>query len=318
MPQMSGFVGIDVSKERLEVYIHPTGEAFSLGNDKAGWRGLARRFAGRALAVAAEASGGYERGVLAHLSSHGLAVFLLDPGQVKSFARLERQRAKTDAIDARLIACCLAQVIDGLAPYRHDAAGQELAELVAYRSALVAERSALQGRMDQATTSLVKRLLKASLATLQGRITLLDKEIARTIAAQEAFRRKAALLASAPGAGPVLVSTLIARLSELGQLSSRQIAALVGVAPYDRQSGARRRHGRCQAGRGDVRRVLYMATLAAIRMTGHPLRAFYERLTANGKPPKLAILAAMRKFLTTLNAMMRDQTTWRWPACNAT
>lgn len=318
MTHTSAFVGIDVSKERLDIHIHPTGETFSVANHKHGLRSLQRRLSRLGpLAAAVEASGGYERAVLDRLAAAGLTAFRLDPAQVKSFARLERQRAKTDAIDAGLIARCLAQVIDSLEPYRHDPAGQALAELVAYRRTLVEERSVLKARIDQATMALVRRLLKTSLASLNRRIALLDKAIAKTVAEEPRFRTRAAVLATAPGAGPVLIATLLARLPELGEISSRQIASLLGVAPYDRQSGARRRPGRCQAGRGDVRKVVYMATLAAIRRPGHPLRAFYRRLTGNGKPPKLAILAAMRKFVTHLNAMLRDQTSWNEPTCQA-
>lgn len=308
MTQPDLIVGIDVSKDRLDVFVS-SGVSFMVANSTSGVQELVQRVQG-ARAFALEASGGYEALALHALAQAGLSVYRLDPGRVRSFARGLGQRAKTDAIDARMIALCLAAGIADLHPYQSDAATQTLAELVALRRQFVGDLTGLAGRVDRARAELVRELLAEQAATLRNMITRLDARIAETVAGDDALARKAARLRSAPGVGPVLAATLTAGLPELGQIGSRKIAALIGVAPYDRQSGRRAKPGRCAAGRGHIRKVLYMAAMAAIRAGKNPFARTYQHLTGLGKPAKLAIVAVMRKMIVVLNAMLRDDRAW--------
>jgi transposase len=310
MAQTLTFVGIDVSKARLDVHRHPDGAAFSVSNDPAGHRQLRgwMRRCGEpaALRVGLEASGGYEKPVARALARAGFTVHMLDPAQVRAFARALRRRAKTDALDAAMIARCMEAVLPELRPHAPDEDREDLAELAAYRRKLVAERSALKGYLDTLGLSMVRRMVQRQLASLSLRIATLDKAIAAAIRSDQALAQRAELLRGAPGVGPVLAATLIAELPELGALDRRKIASLVGVAPHPRQSGATDRGGRCSGGRRQVRDVLYMAALSAIKARAPVLTPFYERLRQAGKPFKPAMVAAMRKMITILNAMMRD------------
>lgn len=308
MTQVDIFVGIDVSKDRLDV-CSTAGQRFSVTNDPAGRAALARRISG-ARAAGLEASGGYETPVLKALAQAGLAAYRLDPAQVRAFARSRGQRAKTDAIDARMIALCLSVGLDGLKPFTDDAATARLAALSAFRRRLVAQRAGLAGSADRIDEPVLEQLAAEQDAMLADQIARLEAEIAATIAATPELSDKAVRLRSAPGVGPVLAATLLASLPELGRVGSRQIAALVGVAPYDRQSGRSTRPAHCAAGRRQVRHVLYMGVLAAIRAAKSPFRDTYARLIAAGKPAKVAITAVMRKMIVILNAMIRDNATF--------
>jgi transposase len=310
MTRISVFVGVDVSKDRLDVQVRG-GASFSVENGAAGLKLLVKRV--RALgdaAVGLEASGGYETPALKALSRAKLTAYRLDPAQVRAFARGLGRRAKTDAIDAEMIARCLQAVIDDIEPYRCDAAAERVAALAGFRRKLVGEVTGLKSYADRVAEPLVARMVKAQLAALKLAVLRLDKEIRAAVAQDPAMAQRNAQLVSAPGVGPVLAFTLIAELPELGRLSSRQVAALAGVAPFDRQSGRTIRPGRCQGGRRSVRNVLYMAALSAIRARKAPFCDLYQRLRANGKPAKLAIVAVMRKLIVTLNAMLRDNTCW--------
>lgn len=311
MTQDRVFVGIDVSKDRLDVHVHPAGERLAVGNEPAGWQALRQRLRRlRAAAVAVEASGGYERGVLDDLADHGIAAYRLDPAQVRGFARGLRRHAKTDAIDAETIARCLAAAVAGLQPYRPDPQRRRLAELVAHRARLVEQAAVLSGARDSIDAPLVRRLIAADILRLKRQILLLAKEIAGVIAADPELARRSARLTGVPGVGPVLAATLLAHLPELGRIGAKAVAALVGVAPFNRQSGRTDRGGRCRGGRRQIRAVLYMATLSAIRSGNPAIADFYQRLRHAGKPAKPAIVAAMRKLITILNAIVRDSTTW--------
>lgn len=298
------FVGIDVSKDRLDVY-STAGELFAVSNDAAGLERLAARVRG-ARAVGLEASGGYELPALTALAQAGVAAYRLDPAQVRAFARGRGQRAKTDAIDARMIALCLSASLPDLAPFACDATTARLAELSAFRRRLVGQKAALAGALDRITDPTVLSLMADHQAALAAMIARVEAEIAACVDDEPSLRDKAARLRSAPGVGPVLATTLLAGLPELGRVGSRQIAALVGVAPFDRQSGRRAGPARCAAGRRHIRNVLYMAALAAIRARKRPFFQTYERLLSAGKPAKLAITAIMRKMIVILNAMLRD------------
>lgn len=314
MTQVLTFVGIDVSKARLDVHVHPGGTAFSVPNDAAGYRKLLhvmkQHADADALRIGLEASGGYEKAVARCLAQAGLMVHVLDPAQVRSFARAMRRRAKTDAIDAAMIARCTEAALGELHPHVPEVEREDLAQLAGYRRKLVAERSALKGYLDTLTLALVRGMVQRRLTSLALRIATLDKAIADAIKNDETLARQANLMRSAPGVGPVLAATLIAELPELGTLDRRKIASLVGVAPHPRQSGATDRGGRCSGGRRQVRDVLYMATLSAIKAKAPVLTPFYERIRQAGKPFKPAIVAAMRKLITILNAMVRDQKTF--------
>ncbi len=311
MPQFKAFVGIDVSKATLDVFLHPEAVSFQVPNSKAGFKTLVKRLgASGDTAIALEASGGYEGQATAALSEAGFAVYLLDPAQVKGFARSLRQKAKTDRIDATLIARCLSACVDELMPFEAKAHG-DVAELVAYRRSLVRELTELAIRTEQATTALVKRLLSQKTSRIKAELGLVEKAIADAIAKSESLSQKDRLLRTAHGVGPVLAATLIARMPELGRVSSRKIASLAGVAPFKRKSGKTEKPARCQGGRPDIRATLYMAALAILRRKDHPFSAFARGLTARGKPAKLVITAVMRKLIVALNAMVAQNTPWR-------
>ena len=309
MAETVRFVGIDVSKERLDVALHPGGEGFVVANDAAGHRDLLARLAGLAVeAVGLEASGGYEQGVARALSAAGHGVRVLDPARVRSFARAIGQRAKTDRIDAVLIARCTGQ-LDGRAPVS-DPALARLRQLAAHRAALIGQRTALVQQLEWLTEPDLVAAMQDLLARLDGMIAAAERATRQALASQAVLQHKAALMTSVPGVGPVLVTTLLARLPELGQLAAKPIAALAGLAPYDRQSGRRDRPRHIQGGRAEVRTVLYMATLSAVRANPR-LKSFYLRLRQLGKPAKVALVACMRKLLTWLHAILRDNQPWK-------
>ena len=309
MPQDAIFVGIDVSKARLDVYIHPIGEHLSVANDRDGIKQLyARVHALQPQGIALEASGGYEKAAAKGLFAKGLPVYIVDPSQVRSFAKALRRRAKTDPIDATMIARCLAVAISTMRPYVPDPAAERLSALVGYRSHLVAEKTALLSYQDTTEDTTVRAMVARQITGLGLRIAALDKAIAVCVANHPDFANSAKLMRTAPGVGPVLSATLLADLPELGQLDRRRIASLVGVAPHARQSGRMDRGGKCSGGRRQVRSVLYMAVLSAIKARSPILRPFYDRLRQSGMEFKPAIVAVMRKLITILNAMVRDQT----------
>lgn len=258
-------------------------------------------------AVGLEASGGYERGAARALARAGHAVRVLDPARVRAFAKALGRRAKTDRIDAAVIARCAGQ-LDGRAPPL-DPARARLRELLAQRAALIEQRKALAQQLARLEDPALARLTRRLLAQLAAAIGAVEKAAARLVAAEPELREAVARLTSAPGVGPILAWTLVARLSELGTAPPGAIAALAGVAPYARRSGARDAPRHIHGGRPDLRAVLYMATLSAVR-ANHRLRGFYRRLREAGKPAKVALVAAVRKLLTFLHAMLRDQRAW--------
>lgn len=299
--------GIDVSKDRLDLHVLPGGQVLSVANDT---KGLARlvallRHVG-VQRVGLEASGGYERRALDGLAQAGLAVCLVPPARVRALAHALGRHAKTDPIDAGMIACYV-QLTPGQHDYQRDPARQRLDELAGLRRQLIVERNKLVSRLDIAGDTMVRRMLTRMHTMIAGNIARLDAEIAGHIRTTHLKARYDILLA-VPGVGPVLAATLLCDLPELGQATPKQLASLVGVAPHARQSGRTARPGRCSGGRTSVRNVLYMATLSALKARIPALRTFYDRLRANGKPFKLAINAAMRKFITILNAIVKQST----------
>ncbi len=306
MAQIQPYVGIDISKDRLDIHIHPTGEAFSLAYDRAGLRALLRRPELVRAVIGCEATGGYEERLLVALSEAGRPALCLHPADIRAFARLKGRRAKTDRLDARAIAEALPTAAASRAPLRRTKEQSELRELLTARHTLVETIPVLKGHLARMSARSARVALTTMLAAHQRQIKTLERTIAERLSAD----RKAHRIRTAPGAGPVLAAEIIAFMPELGTLSSRQAASLTGVAPHPRQSGRSNRKGRCQAGRARVRRVLYMATLSVIKARLAPLYPFYKRVREAGKPAKVAIVAAMRKFIIMLNAMLKTQTDW--------
>lgn len=304
MALLQVFVGIDVSQDWLDVHVHPLDRHTRLANTPAGWQALAGELAAWPQArIGAEASGGYEAGILRHLAQAGFTVHRLDACNVRYFARSGGKRAKNDRLDAKAIAHYLATYT--LEPTRFDAARERLAELVTYRRQLVEQRTLVANQARLLADPGLARLSRQRLVRLDALIRQLDARLAEAIAADETLRRKAAVLMSLKGVGPTLAATLLALLPELGTVCRRAIAALVGVCPYDFDSGKLRGQRHIAGGRTHLRNALYMPTLTAIRY--HPdLKAFYQRISAGRTNKKPAVIAAMRKLITILNARMRD------------
>ncbi len=301
-------VGIDVAKDWLDVAVQPGGEHWRVAQDAAGLAGLVARLDALAPAlVVLEASGGYERPVLAALTAAGLPVALVNPRQTRDFAKATGQLAKTDRLDAHALAR-FAQAVQPPARPLPPAETQALAATLARRRQLLEMLTAEQNRRRTALSA-IQPQLDAHIAWLQAALDEIDRDLADQIAADPAWRERAERLRSAPGVGPVLAMTLLAELPELGRLDRRAIAKLVGVAPLNDDSGTRRGKRTTWGGRVTVRTTLYMATLSAVRFNP-VIRAFYVRLQANGKPKAVALVACMRKLLTILNAMVRHGTTW--------
>jgi len=301
--------GIDVSKDRLDVVVLPEERFFSVSNDMVGWAELVARM--RPLAVSAigiEPSGGYERGIIRALLAAGLSVRRINPNKLRQFARARGVLAKNDRLDARLIAEYVA--IMPTRVVQRDEAVERLAEVVTMRRQLCDEHVTVENQAAHIEDAMLRRLNKRRLARLEADTRLLDKRLAEMVATNAALAQRYELLTSMPGVGPVLAFTLIALLPELGQMSRKQIAALVGLAPYDFDSGKLRGHRSIYGGRMPVRNVLYMAALSAYRYNP-ALKAFHKRLTATDKRSKVVIVAVMRKMITTLNAMLRDNVAWQ-------
>lgn len=304
-------VGIDVSKARLDVHVHPLGDSFAVSNEEAGVAALAERL-GRLEGVACiglEASGRYERLAVAELASAGLPVVVLNPAQVRAYAQAIGQRTKTDPIDARVIALFVEAVRPQLRPLP-DVQDQELGALMARRRQVVSMLGAERLRRQQAPKGRVRVSIARIVTTLEDDLKELDGDIDKIVRGTPVWRDKEDLLASVPGIGKTIARTLLAELPELGQLNPKQIAALAGLAPYTRQSGRWRGKSFIGGGRPAVRTALFMGALVAARHNP-TLKAFRDRLVAKGKPKLVAIIATARKLLTILNAILRDQKPWR-------
>lgn len=309
MDAIAPIVGIDVSKDRLDVHVRGRDERFDVPRDTEGIAALVERL--RALApkaIGLEATGGLEAVVVASLAEAGLPVIVVNPAQVRSFADALGKRAKTDAIDAAVIARFVETTAPEIRPLQ-DAETRLLADLVARRRQIVAMMTSERQRRASAPERVRKsidRLLKA----LARELDSLDGDIDGAVRRSPAWREKENLLTSVPGVGSVIARTLIAELPELGSLDRRRIAALVGLAPWTRQSGRWRGKSFIGGGRASVRTALYMGALVASRHNPE-LKAFRDKLVAQGKPKMVAVVATARKLLTILNAIIRDQSPWR-------
>lgn len=304
------FVGIDVCKVALDVHVRPHGLAARFANTGSGWAELAGWLGPHAVErLVVEATGGYERGVARALSAAGHHVMVVNPRQVRDFARAAGRRAKTDRLDAAILA-------HYGETFRHrplslpGPAEQGLAELQALRDSLSRQVAQLSNQRRHLVDAQVCRVLEETVASLSAQMERVERMIARRIAADADLAARYARLQSVPGVGRTVALVLLTRMRELGTLSRRAVAALAGVAPFNHDSGPMRGRRAIAGGRGDVRRALFMATLSAMRWNP-VLAAFYQRLLDKGTKKKVAIVACMRKLLVILNAMIRDQKQWQ-------
>lgn len=301
-------VGVDVAKDHLDVYWHPSGERLTVPNSIAGHREIAQRLASdEAKLIVLEATGGFEAPLVGVLASAQLPVVVVNPRQVRDFAKATGRLAKTDAMDAKVLALFGEAVKPEVRPLA-DPTAKALQALVDRRRQIIEMLTAERNRLALAQGA-VKKDLQAHIDWLMSRLGKIDGELKEAINGSPVWREKENLLRSVPGIGDVTACTLLAELPELGKLNRRKIAALVGVAPFNRDSGAFRGSRSIRGGRSSVRTALYMAVLAASRH--NPLiRAFYQRLRANGKRAKVALVACMRKLLGILNVMLKTNTHW--------
>jgi transposase len=304
------FVGIDVSKDRLDVHVLPSEETFAVARHGEGLGQLVERLrALPAALVVLAATGGYETVAAAALAAAGLPLVVVNPRQIRAFARAVGRLAKTDRLDAQIIA----RFAEAMRPEPRpvpSAEAQALGELVARRRQIVEMIGAESNRRRHLTHRRVLRGLERIVDELQAQLTEIEREIDDTVRGTPAWRDKEDLLKTVPGIGSTIARTLIAELPELGSLDRRKIAALAGLAPFNRDSGTLRGRRTIAGGRGPVRSALYMAVMVSIRHKLH-LAKTYNRLRQAGKAPKAAITACMRKLVTILNAILRDQKPWQ-------
>jgi transposase len=303
-------VGIDVSKDRLDVVVRPSGEMFAVDRNAAGVEKLAARL--RELSphiVALEATGGFETVVAAGLGGAELPVAVVNPVQVRAFAKAIGQRAKTDPIDAGVIAH-FAEATNLEPRPLPDEQTRLLADLVGRRRQIIAMIGAERQREQRLTAPRLRKSIARLIKALEKELASLDADIDDTVKGSPAWRAKEELLTSVPGVGPVISRTLVAELPELGQLGHKQIAALAGLAPFTRQSGKWRGKSFIGGGRTAVRAALFMGAMVA-KKHNPVLKAFFDRLVAAGKPKMVALIAVARKLLTILNAIVRDKQPWQ-------
>jgi transposase len=304
------YVGIDVSKDRLDVHVRPGGEAFAVARDGKGLEQLVERL--RALAptlVAVEATGGFETIVAAAIAGASVPLAVVNPAQVRHFAQAVGKRAKTDPIDAEVIAR-FAEAVKPQPRALPDEAARLLAELVGRRRQIIEMLVAERQREKRVDAVRVRKSLARHIAALEKELPIIDHDIDTMVRGSQVWREKENLLTSFPGVGDTLARTFLAEVPELGSLHRREIASLVGVAPFTRQSGRWKGKSMIGGGRAAARSAVFMAALSAIRCNPI-LRAFYQRLLAAGKPKMVALIAVARKILTILNANLRDKTPWQ-------
>jgi transposase len=302
------FVGIDVSKAQLDVALRPTADRWHVSNDEPGIATLVERLRTvQPTLVVLEATGGLEVPVTGALAEAGVPVVVVNPRHAREFAKATGRLAKTDPLDAQGLAHFAEAVRPSPRPLP-DAQAQALSALLTRRRQLVQMLTAERRRLQSAPQR-IRADIQAHITWLERRLARTDDDLAAAIRSSPLWRAKDELLQSMPGVGPVLSRTLVAEVPELGMVNRKEIAALIGVAPFNFDSGSLRGKRAVWGGRAHVRAVLYMSTLAAVRHNP-VLKAFYERLRAMGKAPKVALTACMRKLLTMLNAMLKHQTPW--------
>lgn len=309
MTPTTTFVGIDIAKADVVVACRPAGASWTAPNDRSGSAATVDRVRGLApTLIVLEATGGYETSLVAALAAAALPVVVANPRHIRDFGKAIGQLAKTDRLDAQLLALFAERVHPTPRPLP-DAVLQQLDALMTRRRQLQDMLTAEGNRLEHAATP-IRREITRHIRWLERRVAAADRDLDDTIQKSPIWRAKENLLRSVPGIGPIVSRTLLADLPELGRLNRKQIAALVGVAPLARDSGTLRGKRVVWGGRAPVRAVLYMGALVATRRNT-VIRAFYLRLVAAGKPKKVALIACMRKLLTILNAMMRTNTTWQ-------
>ena len=308
MTQEQCYVGIDVSKATLDIAVRPQNKTWTITNDEAGISSLVGDLKARQLIlIVLESTGGLELPVVAALAAAQFPVVVVNPRQVRDFAKATGRFAKTDQIDADILAWFGEAVRPKVRPLKDNQA-QKLAALITRRRQLIDILTAEKNRLNTAP-KWIRKDIKTHIQWLEKRLAYVNNDLDKAVKESPIWREKDEILQSAPGVGSVLSITLLADLPELGQLNRRQIAALVGLAPFNRDSGTLRGKRTIWGGRADIRAVLYMSTLSA---TQHNpvIRAFYQRLINAGKAHKVAMTACMRKLLTILNIMIKNQTPW--------
>ena len=309
---METFVGIDVSKDRLDVHVRPTGESFAVSRDGKGLEELVGRLpALTPTLVAVEATGGFETIVAAAVGGAGFPLAVVNPAQVRKFADGIGKRAKNDQIDAAVIAH-FADVARPAPRPLPDDTQLLLAALVTRRRQIIEMLVAERQRERQASNARIRKSLARHIAVLEKELVAIDQDIDMLMRGSPAWRDKEDLLASVPGVGQTTARTLLAELPEMGTLDRRRIASLAGLAPYTRQSGRWKGKSMIAAGRAPVRAALFMAALVASRHNP-VLKTLYQRLLHAGKPKMVALIAVARKLLVILNAILRDQRQWQNP-----
>ena len=308
------YVGIDVCKERLDVHLHPLGMRLAVANDAGGWRRLKRVLAPHSIArVVMEATSRYHRAAHRSLHAAGFDVAVVNPLRARLFAEALGSLAKTDAVDARILAL-MAERLDPAATPPNRKAVETLQELDRARSAAIDERVALGNRHALSDSAFLRTELARRLRSLDTHIARLDTALGKTIAADPTLARRSAVLCSIPGVGIVTAIAILANLDEIGTLTDKQAAALAGLAPIARDSGAARGPRHIRGGRPKLRRALYMAALSAARYNP-ALKLFYQRLRDSGKPAKSALIAVARKLLILANTIVAQNRTWtHYPA----
>lgn len=307
------WVGIDVSKRRLDVYVRPLGRRFSVDNSEVGFVDLIRRLQECSIAlIVVEATGGLQMQMSRTLTNAEFPVAVVNPRQVRDFARALGRLAKTDTIDAEVLAHFAEAVRPAVRMMASDVA-QRLNELVSRRRQLVEMMSAEKNRQHQVSDAM-NQDIEHHVEWLKQRVHQLDEDIEQLMESDEQWQRRQEILVSVPGIGPTTTAVLIAELPELGQLESKRLSSLCGLAPFNRDSGQMRGKRMIRGGRASVRTALYMATMVASRHNP-VIRDFYQRLLHRGKAKKVALIACMHKMLIILNAMVKHDTVWTAPAC---
>lgn len=306
---MDKFVGIDIAKDSFDLCISPSGEALHVAYDDAGIEQACKHLLTEApTLIVMESTGGLETRLASELAAKGLPVAVVNPRQARDFAKATGQLAKTDSVDAGVL-CAFARAIRPVVRPLKDQDTRDLDDLVNRRRQLIAMRVQESLRLGTAASKGLRKNLQMHITWLDKRITDLDDDLSRRLRSSDVWRTKDDLLRGIPGVGAVTSLTLLAKCPELGQLDRREIAALAGVAPLANDSGKHRGKRSIWGGRADIRAVLYMAAVSAIRCNP-TLKRFAERLKATGKPAKVVIVACMRKLLTIMNAMVKNNAPW--------